>query len=299
MLQRIIFILILELQTITPVTKRKFHMSINPQHRLTFYAIAFTMFIAVALMSCEPTSEKTTKETPETKEINPAAEGFLTDQSDAQAISIADQVMEAMGGRQAWDQTRHIQWNFFGRRMHYWDKETGDIRIESPAQNLTILMNIHNMEGKVSRADQEITEQDSVAIYLERGKSWWINDSYWLVMPFKLKDTGVALKHLGKDTTMDGQSAEVLSLTFQEVGVTPNNKYHVYVDSATQLISQWAYFATADLDSANIITPWSNYQPFGEIMLSDGRGRGSLTDISVHENLPEELYTDFAFALEQ
>ena len=33
------------------------------------------------------------------------------------------------------------------------------------------------------------------------GGNDWINDLYWLVMPFKLKDSGVTLKCLGEDTT--------------------------------------------------------------------------------------------------
>ena len=63
-------------------------------------------------------------------EENPPAEGFDLAGSDAEAIRIADRVMLAMGGREAWDSTRHLRWKFFGRRLHVWDKHTGDLRIE-------------------------------------------------------------------------------------------------------------------------------------------------------------------------
>jgi hypothetical protein len=31
---------------------------------------------------------------------------------------------------------------------------------------------------------------------LRKGKNWWINDAYWLVMPWKLQDPGVTLSYV-------------------------------------------------------------------------------------------------------
>ena len=39
---------------------------------------------------------------------NPHAEGFDLEGSDAKAIEIADAVMEKMGGRENWDNTRYL-----------------------------------------------------------------------------------------------------------------------------------------------------------------------------------------------
>ena len=63
-------------------------------------------------------------------ESYPAAEGFDTAGSNTQAIAVAEATMLAMGGYTAWDQPRYITWRFFGRRLHVWDKWTGDIRFE-------------------------------------------------------------------------------------------------------------------------------------------------------------------------
>ncbi|MEZ5331564.1 MAG: hypothetical protein R2991_05830 [Thermoanaerobaculia bacterium] len=48
-------------------------------------------------------------------------------------------------------------------------------------------------------------------------------------MPYKLEDPGVTLHYLGERPMLDGRPAEVLELTFEGVGRTPQNKYHVYV----------------------------------------------------------------------
>jgi hypothetical protein len=56
------------------------------------------------------------------KITNPAAEGFNESASDAKAIAIADEVMQAMGGRKAWDKTRYLSWKFFSFRQLTWDR---------------------------------------------------------------------------------------------------------------------------------------------------------------------------------
>ncbi|RMF56260.1 MAG: hypothetical protein D6748_13930, partial [Calditrichaeota bacterium] len=153
---------------------------------------------------------------------NPPMPGFNQKDSDPRAIEIADRVMQALGGRDAWDNTRYLQWRFFGRRLHIWDKWTGRLRLESG--DLLILMNINTRTGKVWKEGEAITHPDSLQKYLDFGYKAWINDSYWLLMPYKLKDTGVTLRYAGEAKTEDGRIADILHLTFKDVGVTPQNK---------------------------------------------------------------------------
>lgn len=221
---------------------------------------------------------------------NPAADGFNMEASDAQAIAVADEVMEAMGGRQAWDETRHICWKFFGRDELVWDKWTGNVRIDRPNGN-TLLYNIHENTGQAFVNGTEITEADSLAGYNERARRIWINHSYWLVMPYKLKDSGVTLKYMGQEADNKGTDCDKLELTFEEVGVTPNNRYWVWVDKNTRLVSQWAYYRNASDTSQGFNVPFENYQKMGKIMLSGGRGGNrALTDIMVFDELPESVY---------
>ncbi len=220
----------------------------------------------------------------------PAAPHFDAAGSDAQAIAIADEVMEAMGGYDAWDKTRYITWRFFGSRLHVWDKLTGDIRFEH--EDLTVLMNINSREGRAWRNGQELTIPDSLSAALDRGYRAWINDAYWLVMPYKLKDSGVTLKYQGKGQTQDERAADVLKLTFKEVGVTPQNKYEVWVDEETRLVTQWAFYAQASDAEPRFVIPWNNWQQHGQILLSDSRGERSHTDVAVFADLPKAVFVD-------
>lgn len=217
-------------------------------------------------------------------EKNPAAPGFNAEGSDVKAIAIADQVMEAMGGRKNWDDCRYITWKFFGRRFHVWDRHTGDIRVESGKR--TVLMNIHTKKGRAWEEGEEVTHPDSLAKRLDGGYRAWINDSYWLAMPYKLKDSGVTLKYVGEQKMEDGKDADVLQLTFEGVGVTPQNKYEVFVNKENHLVEQWAYFRTAEDDTARFITPWHEWSPYGKILLSANRGNRGHSDIAVFDTLP-------------
>ncbi|MEP1034243.1 hypothetical protein [Ekhidna sp.] len=222
---------------------------------------------------------------------NPPAEGFNQEGSDLLATLLADKAMLAMGGRKAWDNTRYISWNFFGRRNHTWDKLTGDVRISVPDKDLTILMNVNTKEGKVMKNGTQMT--DSLDYYLERGYGLWVNDSYWLVMPFKLKDSGVTLKYLREDTTMTGANADVISLSFENVGSTPQNVYDVWIDTDSKLVTQWAYYPDSSSLEPSIVTPWADYQKYGEILLAKNRGKYELSNIQVLREVPDGTFTEF------
>lgn len=264
--------------------------------------LASALILLAVLSGCQSPSPSTAPNqlapsaAPETM-ANPPAPGFNAAASDPEAIRIADEVMVAMGGRKAWDDTRFIGWTFFGRRHLLWDKNTGRVRIDVPSEKTVYLVNVWRDTGRVMLRGEEVTQPDSLTKYVGRGKSIWINDSYWLVMPFKLKDSGVTLRYIGEDTTQAGKPADILQLTFENVGDTPQNRYLVYVDKTSRLVTQWSYFANAGDAKPGFSLPWENYQRKGAILLSGGRGSRSLTDIEVMETVPDQAFESFDFQL--
>ena len=140
---------------------------------------------------------------------NPPLPGFDLIGSDREAMDIADGVMERLGGRANWDATRYITWGFFGKRRHVWDKWTGNLRFEN--RDLVVLMNIHSRQGRAWEDGEEIVDPDSLAAKLKAGYRAWVNDSYWVAMPYKLKDSGVTLKYKGRGMTEAGLPAEMCS----------------------------------------------------------------------------------------
>lgn len=255
---------------------------------MKFKNIVFCLCI-VAMVACATKQENA--DAP--GEVNPPAEGFNLGGSDPAAVELADSVMAAMGGRKNWDLTRYISWNFFGRRDLVWDKYTGRVRIDSPGDSIVYLVNVNTGEGRVRIKGSEL-QGDTLKKMLDIAKKIWINDSYWLVMPFKLKDTGVTLKYLGEDEFQSGEKCNIVELTFDKVGVTPQNKYRVYIDISDNLIKQWAYFASAEQDSASFTRPWDNYKRYGQILLSADRSDGGgPKQVKVDTNLSDKIFTEF------
>ncbi len=254
------------------------------------------VLMSILLWSCADPKSQEQEQTPK-KYGNPAAEGFNASGSDDEAIEVANRVMIAMGGRQAWDNTNVFKWNFFGFRKLLWDKSTGWVRIENQRDDMKIIVNINSGDGRVFKDGEEFTNQDSLDYYLDRGKKIWINDAYWLFMPFKLKDSGVTLSYLGEDTTQTGAPAEVLRLTFENVGATPQNAYKVWVEKSDDLVKQWAYYREADQEEPNFITPWADYAVFGDLKLASDRGERDITEIAVMEAAPAGAFDNLGEAL--
>ncbi len=50
---------------------------------------------------------------------NPPMPGFDAEGSDPEAIAAADEVMESLGGRRAWDESRYLTWKFYDRKATF------------------------------------------------------------------------------------------------------------------------------------------------------------------------------------
>lgn len=246
--------------------------------------------VAVAFYSCKtPSKTNETAEEPEYEVVvynNPPAEGFDIDGSNPIAILLADKVMNAMGGRAKWDETNVLYWSFFGRRTLLWDKANNRVRIDIPETKEVLALDMNDDTGKVWQDGEEITDPDQLSQHLNRAKKIWINDSYWLVMPFKLKDSGVRLTYLREDTTLAGEQADVIGLTFKEVGVTPNNEYEVWISTEDRLVKQWAYFREMGSQEPDFVLPWNGYEDYNGLLLASGRGERNLSNIRVMSEVP-------------
>ena len=251
---------------------------------------------AAAAWACGPGREAAQPAAPPAPaaEVNPPAPGFDAAGSDARAIEVADATMAAMGGRQAWDHTRYVAWNFFGFRFHVWDKTTGDIRVEMPGPeghgSIVVSMNLGTRQGRAWADGLAVTDPAALEEHLKQAYEAWINDSYWLFMPYKLKDSGVTLRYAGEAAMTDGRPSDVLELTFHDVGVTPQNKYRVYVARDSGLVEQWDYYAVASDAEPKFQVPWHGWTRQGAILLSGDRGKRQITEISVHDELPRSVF---------
>lgn len=220
------------------------------------------------------------------QDVAPGATG------DPRALALAASVIEAAGGRAAWDSVRYVSFTFFGNRRWHWDKHEQRYRVESDKRGYRITGRTDGTETRLWLRDRPETHPDTLARYGQHAYEAWINDTYWFIMPFKLLDPGVGLQYAGP-CLADSQTAAVcLELTFQEVGVTPDNKYRIYIDTVQDRVVRWDYFRSRRDSLPALSAPWTDYQRLGNVWLSGGRGDRHLTDIALPEDLPDALFED-------
>lgn len=221
----------------------------------------------------------------------PAAPGFDAAGSDPRAVAVADRVMRAMGGYEAWRKARYFAWGFFGGQYQIWDKYTGDFHWEK--DGMVANYNLGTKQGHVYSGGKDVSATPAGQKTLSSLTSIWINNAYWLLMPFKLKDSGVTLRYKGPGTTMDGAQADVLRLTFKNVGDTPENGYEVFVSRASGLVEEWAYFAKATDPQPAFRRRWNGYSPHAGLLLAAGRSEAAkpalLDNVTLVQTLPNGL----------
>ena len=246
-----------------------------------------TLLILTALIiSCQntPTSTKT-KASPDvpTRVIK-----------DKKAANLVSKMMNKMGGEKKWAELKYVSWTFFGARHLVWDKVNNRVRIESPRDSSGYLVNLNETTGRYAYNGQELLEKEALSEKMQAGKSIWINDMYWLFMPFKLYDEGVTVKHKRTDTSLIGAPSDVLELRFDNVGDTPENKYEIYLDQQDNLIKQWDFYAKAKQDKPSKQWPWDNYTDFNGLLLSSDRSdNGGPSNVKIYEELDDKVFTSF------
>ncbi len=229
------------------------------------------------------------------QDANAAAAGA----ADAKAAQVADHLMQALGGKQAFDKVRYLRFRFAGFRNHHWDKWTGRHRVEFTnrgGEHFVFLENVNTREGRGWKNGVELTGAEAKE-GLERAYGTWINDTYWLLAPYKLRDPGVNLSYAGEET-LDGKVYDKLHLTFDSVGLTPKDQYWMWVNRDTGLVDQWSYilqdFAP---DRPATVWKWTDWKSYGGIKLASGRfepsqGRNLPLDaIAVESEMLDSIFT--------
>lgn len=187
--------------------------------------------------------------------LSPLAAHAETAASDPKAVAVADRVMASLGGRQAWDDLRGLRWTFGvavndtvrSTRRHAWDKHTGWHRVEGQGRDgvpFVFITNVNTGEGRCWMGGQPIAG-DSLQKLIERARALWINDTYWMLMPYKLRDPGVTLKDAGT-VTEGGATYDRVALSFENVGRTPGDRYWVWVDRADGRVKKWEMILQSD-----------------------------------------------------
>ena len=191
----------------------------------------------------------------------------------------AVELWKACGGDN-WSKVKEIDFNFVvegdGKQLfsaqHKWNVAAGSDNVKWK-----------DKEGKDHDATANLAspakEGDEKTAYAR-----WVNDSYWLLAPLKIRDKGVKVE-AGGPKDMGGTSMETINLSFDSVGLTPTDRYVMYLDPRTKLPKAWDYIPA---DGKGMQATWEKFQNFGGLMLATEHNFNGktirLTDIKVTAN---------------
>jgi hypothetical protein len=238
-----------------------------------------------------------------------APPAFDPRQSDPRAVAIADLVMAALGGQRAWDETRYLRFAFavdkgqarVAYRTHLWDRWDGRLRFETTGKDgvtLVVLLNVRTREGEAYRGAKKLETAEAKPV-LEEAYEAWINDSYWLLMPYKMRDPGVRLQYAGEETR-NGDTYDRVLLSFNGVGLTPGDRYWAFINRKTHLMDRWSYILQDDPPGREpTVWDWKSWTRYGRILLApekvserkDGLVRISHPILQVYETLADLYFS--------
>ncbi|HEX2831856.1 MAG TPA: hypothetical protein VHW00_02515 [Thermoanaerobaculia bacterium] len=218
------------------------------------------------------------------------------------ADDVAHRAIDVLAGP-AWDEARYLAFTFNVERegkivasyAQRWDRFTGDYRVSGKSRegdDQLVIMNVNTKEGRAWKNGQEVPDPKELLAF---GYRRFINDTYWLLMGFKTFDPGVTREYAGEKTE-NGQTYDVVKLSFKEVGLTPNDVYWMWVNRNTGLVEQWhmKLQGSKPEDEPSVVT-FRDYRRFGGLLISTKREmKGGtmirLDDISVTKTVPSGAF---------
>lgn len=135
----------------------------------------------------------------------------------AKAEELANTMLDALN-YEGYQNLEEISWTFRGENSYVWNKKESTVLAQFGDNE--VLLNFKNGKHKVIKGSGETIIADT--------KANFYNDSFWLVAPFKIRDTGVTRKYV---ETKDGPG---LLVTYHSGGVTPGDSYLWVLDEGNR-----------------------------------------------------------------
>jgi hypothetical protein len=196
---------------------------------------------------------------------------------DAKADAVGKELIAALGGMPAWEKSRQFQFDFVvakegkavARFSHVWDRYTGDYRlkgVDKAGAPYVVYFNVNTKDGKAFVNGAAVPAEEN-AKRLESAYGRFINDTYWLLAPWKIFDPGVNLTYDGEKPCPDGGTCDILKLSFADVGLTPKDVYWLWITRDGRHMVQWQYVLGGAAEAPTTVA-WKDWKNMNGMLLS-------------------------------
>ncbi|MFD1061667.1 hypothetical protein ACFQ1Q_00300 [Winogradskyella litorisediminis] len=160
-------------------------------------------------------------------------EPFPTGIESPKADVLANKMLEALN-YEAYKKTDYIEWTFKNRNSYKWFKSADSCEVKW--KNFRVMLQLKNTNNSsVFVGNMPYNGVDKQKL-IQKAESYFNNDSFWLVAPYKVFDKGTKRQLVkNKDKT------ESLLITYKLGGTTPGDSYlwHVNENGMPKSFQMW------------------------------------------------------------
>lgn len=139
-------------------------------------------------------------------------------QPSVEADALARKMLKALN-HDAYKNTRYLEWSYRGGKNQYkWDKQLGTVEVRLAA--VFIDLNLKDPAASKVTIDGKKALKDDKEELIEEALKNFNNDSFWLVAPYKVFDTGTQRSLVDLEDGTKG-----LLVTYNSGGTTPGDSY--------------------------------------------------------------------------
>ena len=214
--------------------------------------------------------------------------------------ALARHAIDVLGGP-SWDKARYFAYTLnvdrngarSGSFPQRWDRFTGDYRVsgrDQQGREFLVVMNTKTKQGKGFLNGVEATGKDLEAL-LDLGFRRYNNDTYWLLMPFKLTDPGGHRTEQG-ERHQDDHTYDVVRVAFDA-----GDQYWAWINRENGVVEQWEMkLQGAREEDPPVTVRFLDFKRPGGMMISTRRevvGKNqtvSLDDLQVAAVVPKDAF---------
>ncbi|MFP2994636.1 hypothetical protein ABN763_01950 [Spongiivirga sp. MCCC 1A20706] len=135
----------------------------------------------------------------------------------AEADALAEKMLKAVD-QTSYRSTRYLEWTFKGLHTYKWDKDLGLVDVSWNDIEAKVNLN-HPKKSVVYKSGTKLIAEEAEQ-KIQKAIDYFNNDSFWLVAPFKVFDSGTTRSIVHNE---DGSKG--LLVTYATGGTTPGDSY--------------------------------------------------------------------------
>lgn len=156
-----------------------------------------------------------------------------------EADELATKMLTAMN-HEAFKSTEVLEWSFRGSHHYTWKKQEGKVDVRWDDKN--VMLDLNNSANSTGGSPEEI----------QQALDYFNNDSFWLVAPYKVFDTGTERR------IVKYEDKDALLVTYTSGGTTPGDSYLWILDSNHVPISYKMWVKIIPM--GGVSATWNDFQ---------------------------------------